>query len=176
MRPRGERSVHGRSDDQGAMSVRGTKATGSRRAGPVGGLWCRLRAHGFQFVKFALVGASGTLVNLLVLQLALLVWGALAESQPFAVEVAASAFAFSVAVVNNFLWNRWWTFRSSGPIHIEFGKFLTVSLIGLGLNTLFFSLFRGQAELPVLWSQLFAIACVLPFNFLANKLWSFRGS
>ena len=79
-----------------------------------------------------------------------------------------------VAVVNNFLLNRWWTFRSTGPAHLEFGKFLTVSLAGLGLNTVAFSFFRAHLELHVMLSQLLAIGCVLPFNFLLNKFWSFR--
>jgi putative flippase GtrA len=134
----------------------------------------RLRRSGRQFVKFALVGGSGTIVNLVVLKLTLLVWGVLPPSQTFAVELAASGFAFCVAVVNNYLLNRWWTFRSCGPIRLEFGKFFTVSLIGLGMNAVFFTLFRRYVGLEVLWSQLFAIACVLPFNFTANKLWSFR--
>ena len=104
----------------------------------------------------------------------LTVWGGVAGSTPFAIEILASALAFSVAVVNNFFLNRHWTFRSKGPIHIQFGKFFTVSLAGLGLNTLAFALFRGQAGLDVLLSQLLAILIVLPFNYLGSKLWSFR--
>lgn len=136
----------------------------------------RLKRNGKQFVKFAIVGGAGTLVNLVVLKLALTAWGWFSATTPFAVEVLASGLAFLVAVVSNFLLNRWWTFRSTGPAHVEFGKFLTVSLAGLGLNTVAFSIFRGHFELPVLLSQLMAIACVLPFNFLVNKLWSFRGA
>ena len=47
-------------------------------------------------------------------------------------------------------------------------------LAGLGLNTLLFALFRGQAGLDVLLSQLLAILVVLPFNYQDSKLWSFR--
>lgn len=136
----------------------------------------RLKRSGKQFVKFAIVGGAGTVVNLIVLTLSLSIWEQFNATTPFMVEVLASALAFLVAVVNNFLFNRWWTFRSTGPAHVEFGKFLTVSLAGLGLNTLAFSLFRAQAGLPVLLSQLLAIGCVLPFNFLVNKFWSFRSA
>jgi dolichol-phosphate mannosyltransferase len=127
-----------------------------------------------QFVKFAVVGAIGTVVNLAVLRLTLLAWEQVAADTPYAVEAFASGLAFSVAVVNNFVLNRRWTFRSSGPLHVEFGKFLTVSLAGLALNEVFFYLFRARLELHVMLSQLLAIACVLPFNFLLNKFWSFR--
>lgn len=134
----------------------------------------RLKRSGKQFVKFAIVGGLGTLVNLAVLRLILLAWELNAQTTPLSVEILASALAFLVAVVNNFLLNRWWTFRSTGPAHLEFGKFLTVSLAGLGLNTVAFSFFRAHLELHVMVSQLLAIGCVLPFNFLLNKFWSFR--
>jgi putative flippase GtrA len=135
----------------------------------------RLNRSGKQFVKFAVVGAVGTVVNLAVLKLTLLLWGQFNESTPFAVEAFASGLAFAVAVVNNYLLNRWWTFRSSGTMGTEFVKFLVVSICGLALNELVFWVFRAQLNLNVFVSQLLAIACVLPFNFIVNKLWSFRG-
>jgi len=134
-----------------------------------------LYRSGKQFVKFAVVGAIGTVVNLAVLKLTLLLWGELSASTPFAVEAFASGLAFAVAVVNNYLLNRWWTFRSSGTMGAEFLKFFTVSICGLVLNELVFWVFRAQLDLHVMVSQLLAIACVLPFNFIVNKLWSFRG-
>jgi putative flippase GtrA len=149
-----------------------------RQRPPLLAIWTtlrrRLKRSGKQFVKFALVGGLGTLINLAVLRLSLLAWELTAQTTPLSVEILASALAFLVAVVSNFLLNRWWTFRSTGPAHLEFGKFLTVSLAGLGLNTVAFSFFRAHLELPVMLSQLLAIGCVLPFNFLLNKFWSFR--
>ncbi|MFA4964709.1 MAG: GtrA family protein [Thermoleophilia bacterium] len=135
----------------------------------------RLYKSSRQFVKFAVVGGVGTIVNLAVLKLTLVAWGSLNATTPYAVEAFASGLAFALSVVNNYLLNRWWTFRSSGTLAPEFSKFLTVSLLGLGLNELAFYAFRARLDVPVLLSQLFAIACVLPFNFVANKLWSFRG-
>ncbi len=136
----------------------------------------RFQKNSKQFVKFAIVGATGTIVNLVVLKTTLLVWAQFAEQTPFSVEVLASGLAFCVAVVNNYLFNRRWTFRSTGRMGGEFAKFLTVSIAGLGLNELAFWLFRGELGVDVMLSQLFAIGCVLPFNFVVNKLWSFRGA
>ena len=136
----------------------------------------RLQRSGKQFVKFAIVGGIGTIVNLAVLKLTLLLWGQFNEATPFAVELFASGLAFAVAVVNNYLLNRWWTFRSSRTMSTEFLKFLVVSVAGLGLNELVFWVCRTRLDLEVLLSQLIAIACVLPFNFAVNKLWSFRAS
>ena len=134
----------------------------------------RLQRSGKQFVKFAIVGGIGTIVNLAVLKLTLVVWGQFNETTPFAVEAFASGLAFAVAVVNNYLLNRWWTFRSSRTMGTEFLKFLVVSIAGLALNELVFWVFRARLDLHVLLSQLLAIACVLPFNFVVNKLWSFK--
>ncbi len=136
----------------------------------------RLQQSGKQFVKFAVVGGTGTVVNLVVLKVTLFVWGRLVGDPTLPAEVFASALAFAVAVVNNYLLNRWWTFRSKGSMRSEFVKFLIVSLAGLGLNELAFLAFRGGLGIDVLLSQLLAIACVLPFNFVVNKLWSFRGA
>ena len=134
----------------------------------------RLQESGKQFVKFAVVGGIGTIVNLAVLKASLFLWGRLVGDPTLTVELMASGLAFAVAVVNNYLLNRWWTFRSTGSFAGEFLKFLIVSVAGLGLNELAFWVFRGQIGIGVLISQCLAILCVLPFNFIVNKLWSFR--
>jgi len=134
----------------------------------------RLQESGRQFVKFAVVGATGTVVNLVVLKATLFLWGRLLGDPTLGVEVFASGLAFCVAVVNNYLLNRWWTFRATGSFSVQALKFFIVSCAGLGLNELAFWVFRGQLGIDVLISQGLAILCVLPFNFIVNKLWSFR--
>jgi len=123
-----------------------------------------------QLLRFAVVGASGYVVNLAVFTLAL--HGAGADYR-----VAAVA-AFGVAVSNNFLWNRRWTFRAetgrAERAHHQAVRFLIVSvgafLVGLALLTALVE-FAGVAELP---AQALSIVAVTPISFLANKLWSFR--
>jgi putative flippase GtrA len=134
----------------------------------------RLEEGGRQFFKFAVVGGFGTIVNLVVLKATLFLWGRLVGDPTFSVEIFASGLAFGVAVVNNYVFNRWWTFRATGSFTVQFLKFFVVSVAGLGLNELAFWLFRGQFDIGVLVSQGLAILCVLPFNFIMNKLWSFR--
>ena len=58
-----------------------------------------------RFGKFAAVGASGYAVNLAVFALLTRTLGL--EPEPGAVG------AFAVAVANNYLWNRIWTFRDT---------------------------------------------------------------
>lgn len=64
--------------------------------------------HGFRYVRFGLVGASGTVVNLAVLYTAHeFLFNAIEPtgSKPY----FSLALAIAVATVNNFTWNRLWT-------------------------------------------------------------------
>jgi len=126
-----------------------------------------------QFVKFAVVGGAGTVVNLAVFSLIIYSWKAVHGDRPFVVEQVASGVAFCVAVVNNFVLNRVWTFRHKGSVVPHFGRFFVVSLLGLGLNLLVFSGLRSLGVEAHL-SQFLAILVVTPFNFLGSKLWAFR--
>jgi putative flippase GtrA len=119
----------------------------------------------WQLMRFATVGASGYVVNLVVFAIA----------NGFTSYQVAATLAFLVAVTNNFLWNRRWTFRADdGLRRHQAPRFLAVStsafLIGLGLLTVLVELL-GVPELP---AQAIAIVAVTPLSFVANKLWTFK--
>jgi len=127
----------------------------------------RRPANWLQLIRFATVGASGYAINLAVF--ALLV-GALGVDYR-----AAAVAAFTVALVNNFAWNRLWTFRAGGG-HAGFqaARFFVVSLGAFGFNLiLLLGLVEvlGVAQVP---AQATAIIAATPLNFVGNKLWSFR--
>lgn len=128
----------------------------------------RKPANWVQLFKFSLVGASGYVVNLVVFAL-------LAEGAGLH-HIAAAMGAFVVAVSNNFLWNRIWTFDARGG-HAGFqaARFLCVSLIGLGFNLVLLELMvrLGLAEVP---AQAVAVGLSMPVNFVGNRLWTFAGS
>jgi hypothetical protein len=63
---------------------------------------------GFRYIKFGLVGASGTLVNMAVLYAAQ-EWMFNAITEPRDRLYASLALAIAVATLNNFTWNRLWT-------------------------------------------------------------------
>ena len=155
-----------------------------------------LRATLLQFVRFCLVGGSGVIVNLIVFTLVLFVWqlasghihsaGGLVNSVhglvvkkdtqglPAVAAYLANAAGFIVSVMTNYYLNRRWTFRSTKDVSGELPKFFTVSLIAYGGQLAIFWLLREQAQLAPIPSQLMAIVFVMPINFIANKLWSFR--
>jgi dolichol-phosphate mannosyltransferase len=119
-----------------------------------------------QLAKFALVGGSGYVINLGVFTL-------LGDSFGVAHQIAAVA-AFAVAVVNNFLWNRYWTFRSGdAPAGFQAARFFAVSIASLGLNLAVLELIWQAGAVAPITAQAIAVAVATPFNFLGNKLWTF---
>ena len=119
-----------------------------------------------QLFKFGVIGASGYVINLAVFAVL---------NEAFDVHHILSAVgAFCVAVTNNFVWNRHWTFQAAGG-HAGFqaARFLTVSILALGVNLILLFLLvdiAGASEVP---SQAVSVAAAMPFNFIGNKLWTF---
>jgi putative flippase GtrA len=127
----------------------------------------RRPANWFQLVRFGVVGGIGFAVNLAVYALFV---------HPIGVDyhVAAVA-AWLVAVFNNFVLNRHWTFDArDGRAHFQAMRFLVVSLVAFGVSLLLLTLFVESAGVPKVAAQALAIGCSTPLNFLGNKLWSFR--
>ena len=156
------------------------RAPSDRRAGDVGpgargrasghalrvGRGLRKPANWVQLVKFSAVGASGYVINLAVYTT--LVHAAGVHY------ILAAVLAFCVAVTNNFLWNRHWTFRASdGHMGFQAARFLTVSVLALGFNLIVLELLVTVVGLEKVLSQAIAILAATPLNFIGNKLWSF---
>ena len=152
--------------DTDDASLRPPGALAWRRAARRVHLGTRKSANWVQLLKFGAVGASGYAVNLAVF--ALLAGGAGAHHIPAAIG------AFLVAVTNNFLWNRHWTF-SAGTGHAghQGARFLGVSLFGLAINLVALELLVSVAGLAELPAQALAVAVAMPVNFVGNKLWTF---
>jgi putative flippase GtrA len=128
-----------------------------------------------RFLKFAIVGAIGMLVDL-----AVLTFGREVMGLPLSLAVGLG---FSVAVISNFTWNRLWTFPESRsrPIATQMGQFAFINLIGLGLNELIVlglhPLFSQVWPDPpaYLGAKVIAIGVVLFWNYGANRVWTYRG-
>jgi putative flippase GtrA len=130
------------------------------------GAAARQPANWMQLLKFGLVGGSGYLINLAVF--------ALLAGNFGAHHVAAAIGAFAVAVTNNFLWNRHWTFGpGDGPAHFQAARFFTVSVASLGLNLVVLQLLLSTGGVGELTAQAIAVAVAMPFNFVGNRLWTF---
>jgi dolichol-phosphate mannosyltransferase len=137
------------------------------------GLHVRVR-HGlrrphnwYQLVRFTCVGASGYAVNLAVFA---------ASVHLLAIDYRlAAGIAFLVAVTNNFLLNRHWTFDArDGHAGFQAARFFTVSLAAFAFNLLFLLVLVDGFQATKVPAQAVAIVIATPVSFLGNKLWSFR--
>ncbi len=129
-----------------------------------------------QLFQFGLVGLSGYFVNLTVF--AVLTGAGLFfrdGSDGLGVHyIPAAVIAFCVAVTNNFMWNRHWTFDAKrGHAGFQAARFFTVSVLALGINLVFLEMLIQVADVSELPAQAIAVAAAMPFNFIGNKIWTF---
>jgi putative flippase GtrA len=134
-------------------------------------------AH-WRFIKFGLVGASGTVINLAVLYLSQEFF--LSPIQDFHSRLNYSiALAITVATINNFYWNRRLTWRdrkivASQPALVLFFKYVMAAALSIAIQSLLTKWLAGY--LHYLVSNLAAIALASAFNYAANDRMTFRRS
>jgi len=128
-----------------------------------------------QIIKFSITGLLNTIIDFSALNFLV---------QIFAWSVIpANTVSFSLAVINSYFLNKYWTFKDKHPVHIkQFSIFVGVSLIGLGLSNLLIytglQIFQAyDFGLAFAWHYNIAKAVsaliVLIWNFLASKFWVF---
>jgi putative flippase GtrA len=131
-------------------------------------LGTRQPSNWVQLFKFAVVGGTGYFINLVVFALLTGPWDVH--------HIPAAVGAFLVAVTNNFLWNRHWTFQAAdGHAGHQSWRFLTVSVVGLAVNLVALEFLVSVVGVAALPSQAIAVAVAMPVNFIGNKLWTFPG-
>jgi putative flippase GtrA len=125
------------------------------------------RSHNWvQLLKFCAVGASGYVVNLVVFTIAV---------KAFDLHhLVGATLAFVVAVTNNFLWNRHWTFAATGG-HAGFqaARFFTVSVAAFIFAAAVLEVLVSGLDFPEVPAQAISIVVATPLNFIGNKMWSF---
>jgi putative flippase GtrA len=119
-----------------------------------------------KFLKFGIVGFSGVFVD----------FGFTYAGKEWAriQKYLANAIGFTLAASSNYFLNRWWTFHSNNPdIGMEYSRFLFISIIGLGINTLVIWLLVSRYNRNFYFSKLLAIAVVTVWNFILNLVFTF---
>jgi len=119
-----------------------------------------------QFIKFACVGFSSTIIDLVVLNLLVIF---------FHTNVYfASTISFILAASNAYFWNRIWTFRSQSETTVEYIKFIVIRIGGLGLNLLAMYVLIQGFDLWYNFAKGASLILVLIWNFFWSKYWVFR--
>jgi putative flippase GtrA len=121
-----------------------------------------------QLIRFGVVGCTGFAVNVVAFALLLHVLGLDYK--------VALPIAYFAGVVNNFTWNRRWTFGDKREAHPakQGGKFLVVSTFAFGVNYAIVVAFVHWTSLDKVLIDIIANILVIPVNFLGQKFWSFR--
>jgi putative flippase GtrA len=137
-----------------------------------------------RFLKFSFVGITGTIIDFGIMNLLRLVFDV-----PL---VWAQAVSFVCAVINNFLWNRYWTYPESRSREVpkQLLQFFIISTIGILIRTplvpwlddrIMKILNAIDMSLPfknMVISQNLALSAsiliVTFWNYFANRYWTFN--
>jgi dolichol-phosphate mannosyltransferase len=129
-----------------------------------------------RFMKFGAVGASGVVVNLGVLYLCQEYLFTFIQTQGMRLNLSL-AVAIFFATVNNFFWNRAWTWsdrfhRPDKHLILHFGQYALACWVGIVLQVLLTKLL--VIYLHYLAANALAIVLASVFNFVVNNFWTFR--
>ena len=129
-----------------------------------------------RFVKFGTVGASGVVVNLSVLYLCQEFLFVAIQSPGMRLN-ASLAIAIFFATLNNFFWNRAWTWgdrkhRPDKHLLLHFGQYALACWVGIVLQVLLTKLLVVYSHYLI--ANALAIVLASLFNFLVNNFWTFR--
>ena len=137
-----------------------------------------------QLLKFVLIGASNTLIDLIV---------TFALNAIFGLYFLAKIIGYACGILNSYFWNSRWTFREERRRDArEIVLFIAVNLVTLGVSLLLQWVFRDKLHLDAWWTDfagqnfftkilngerfclLLASGIALLLNFAGNKLFVFK--
>ncbi len=138
-----------------------------------------------RFAKFSMVGAIGFVIDTGALNIMVGVLGMSTGS----LRLLAKTISFLLALISNFIWNRYWTYPESRSkrLRVQAAQFALVNVVGLALNLLIFggvsSLlipllqgFYGERSglmLGINAGQVCAVAVASFWNFFVNRHWTY---
>lgn len=128
-----------------------------------------------RFLKFGTVGASGTVVNIGVLYVGQ--EHVFRAVEPMQLKLNLSlALAIFLATLNNFFWNRLWTWRDRvqqqpRPWLVQFGQYTLSCGVSIVLQIVFTNLLAPHFYYQI--ANLIAIGVTAVINFLLNDIWTF---
>jgi putative flippase GtrA len=137
-----------------------------------------------RFYKFAGVGAIGAAIDFGFFNIFIKAFGIPA--------IISSALSFILAVISNFIFNRYWTYPDSRskPLARQAIQFLMISLVGMGIRLILFALLEVPLinmastylqNVPLSAKDIghnvtlaFAIGVVMMWNYIANRYWTYN--
>ena len=134
-------------------------------------LWMRTPNWFHQAVRFGMVGILNTGVDLGS-------YWTLTRLIPFFddAHVLAKAISYTLGVINSYIWNRSFTFRSQVRSPKRFMLFFLINLVAVGINSGMMALALHGLNLPEWVGLLMATVITMTFNFTTSKFVVFKQS
>lgn len=122
-----------------------------------------------QFIKFAIIGFSNTLISYLVY----------VTSVYFGLHyLLASVMGFVISVLNSFYWNNKYVFRQEegerNLLYTLAKTFLSYGVTGLVLANILLYLWVDILHISEYLGPIINLMITVPLNFVLNKFWAFR--
>lgn len=153
-----------------------------------------------RFLKFAVVGAIGAVIDLTITNILL---STVFKPTPdnSAPAIMAASCGFTVAVISNFIWNRYWTYPESqaGNLPKQLVQFFMVNIVGLFIRGIIVGTFsapftgfinyeakiffpalvaqwptENYAKLGTNMAVIMALVIVMMWNFFVNRKWTYK--
>lgn len=144
-----------------------------------------------QACKYGIVGVLNTLITAIVIWLMMhFVFRVKGEQEASSLVVSASnVVGYVLGLINSFIWNRTWTFKSEKSWKVDFLKFIGAFLVCYIPQLLLVMALNRYANIPNLYfslgeqvytitsayiCQLIGIVFYTGLNFLCNKYYTFK--
>lgn len=119
-----------------------------------------------QFIKYISVGLLNTIIGLSVIFFCMKIL--------HFTYIVSNILGYAVGLINSFIWNKFWTFRSKGHTGIQTAKFLIVFgisyIIQLGALIIIKEIIHIMPEI----AQILAIGIYTITSFTLNKIFTFK--
>jgi putative flippase GtrA len=120
-----------------------------------------------QFVKFCVVGASGTVIDFGLTYLF--------KEKVHLNKYISNSIGFISAATSNYILNRIWSFENHNPaIGEQYMLFMSISLLGLLINNGVIYLLTKKLHMNFYVAKVIATGVVTLWNFVMNYLFTFR--
>lgn len=119
-----------------------------------------------QFIKYAIIGASGVLLDLGTLTffaevLLFVPWGAVACNQ-------------LLVIGYNFSLNKYWTFRNREMVHTQLVRYISLAGVNYVIGIALMYWFNEVFGIHYVLVRIGTIGLMILWNFLLYKLWVFK--
>lgn len=140
-----------------------------------------------QLVKYGLVGLVGLVIDM---GLFYLLVNKLAVHYPFSEAISSflkrnmsvgmldilisNIISQTLAVINNFMLNSYFTFKVTDNKIRRFLSFVSIAMVGMVISSMLLTLFIGIMGINDMVSKVFAILIVAAIQFMINKFFTFK--